>query len=295
MSKSIITESLYNEAVNLINHGYSVRKACAELNIPRTSFRRMVSNRGGINLQNDIEYYVLLKASNYTFIVGGDFYTIDKDSAEFNKKKVLIESLVTRDDFKMNLDEQSKLIDGNLNKTVRDIIARVDDFRVIDGKFFYKGNHVSQDFYDLLKKTANDKKSNLNKFADMLIQNPDENIIYQLHGFISHNDISIDEDGYVITYKSVRYDWLDHHSATMSNKVGNIMKMNREDVDDNPNQTCSHGLHVGSLSYIMQMYDNSNNRIMICKVNPKDFVSIPIDYNFAKARVCEYEVIGELN
>jgi hypothetical protein len=34
---------------------------------------------------------------------------------------------------------------------------------------------------------------------------------------------------------------------------------------------------------------------MVCKVNPKNVVSIPADYNNSKMRVCEYEVIDELN
>ncbi len=33
---------------------------------------------------------------------------------------------------------------------------------------------------------------------------------------------------------------------------------------------------------------------MILKVNPKDVVSIPSDYDNAKGRTCRYEVIGEL-
>jgi hypothetical protein len=36
-------------------------------------------------------------------------------------------------------------------------------------------------------------------------------------------------------------------------------------------------------------------RIMIVKINPRDVVSIPSDYNDTKGRACRYEVIGELN
>jgi len=30
------------------------------------------------------------------------------------------------------------------------------------------------------------------------------------------------------------------------------------------------------------------------KVNPKDVVSVPYDYNYSKMRVCEYEVLREV-
>lgn len=296
MRKSVITESLYNDAIDLINnHGYSVRLACEVLDIPRTSFRRMVSNRGGLSLSNDIEYHVLLKSSNYTFIINGDFHTIDKDSAEFNKKKELIESLINRANFKMNLNEQAIIVDGNLNKIVRDVIAKCDNLTVKDGKFYYKNKLIQENLFNIIKESAKKKGvSNINKFVDMLIMNPDESMIYQLHEFIKHNDIEINKDGYVITYKSVRYDWYDHRTKTIFNGIGQVPSMDRDLVDCNPDNTCSNGLHVASMSYIMKLYNNSNNRIMICKVHPKDFCSIPKDYNFAKARVCEYEVIGEL-
>ena len=34
---------------------------------------------------------------------------------------------------------------------------------------------------------------------------------------------------------------------------------------------------------------------MICKINPRDVVSVPSDYDNAKMRDCRYEVIGELD
>jgi hypothetical protein len=35
-------------------------------------------------------------------------------------------------------------------------------------------------------------------------------------------------------------------------------------------------------------------RIVILKINPRDVVSIPTDYNNSKGRACRYEIIGEL-
>jgi hypothetical protein len=49
----------------------------------------------------------------------------------------------------------------------------------------------------------------------------------------------------------------------------------------------------------MQHYGSSGTTdqddvIMICKVNPKDVVSVPVDYDNAKMRVASYEVVGEI-
>ncbi len=67
--------------------------------------------------------------------------------------------------------------------------------------------------------------------------------------------------------------------------------MPRNEVDENSEVTCSQGLHVASYSY-MDHYPGE--RIVICKVNPKDVVAVPADYNNAKMRVSGYEVVGEV-
>jgi hypothetical protein len=51
------------------------------------------------------------------------------------------------------------------------------------------------------------------------------------------------------------------------------------------------GLHFCSRDYLSHF---GGERIMILKINPRDVVSIPVDYNAAKGRACRYEVIGEL-
>ena len=61
--------------------------------------------------------------------------------------------------------------------------------------------------------------------------------------------------------------------------------MDRKDVNDDPNQTCSAGLHVCSQAYGMY-----GSRLLLVSVNPADVVSVPIEYKNAKMRVCKYYV-----
>lgn len=295
MAKNKITDSLYNDAVKLINEGHSVRSACGKLNIPRTSFRRLVDMKGGIELKNDIEYSILLKTNTIVFIINGDFYPISHNTIEYEKKKILINDLCNRNAFMMNLEEQGEIVDGNLNSVVRNIVHQMNDFVIKDDRFFYKGNEVSGDFFNILKKVSKNKSSNLIKFADNLIENPDPSMILQLYGFIKHNDIKIDDEGYVIAYKAVNLNYHDYHTGKFDNRVGSIVSMNREDVNPDPEVTCSRGLHVGSMSYIAGMYNINNGRLVVCRVNPKDFCSIPVDYDYAKACVCKYTVIDEIH
>jgi hypothetical protein len=67
--------------------------------------------------------------------------------------------------------------------------------------------------------------------------------------------------------------------------------MKRNMVDDDPESTCSRGLHFCSQNYL-GFY--GRGRTMIVKVNPRDVVSIPVDYKNAKGRACRYEIYGEL-
>ena len=72
--------------------------------------------------------------------------------------------------------------------------------------------------------------------------------------------------------------------------------MPRNEVEDNPEKTCSAGLHVCSYDYL-DNYSSSEcdlDRVVICEVDPQDVVSIPSDYNNAKMRVCKYKVIDEI-
>jgi hypothetical protein len=67
--------------------------------------------------------------------------------------------------------------------------------------------------------------------------------------------------------------------------------MERNKVDDNQNNTCSSGLHFCSENYLRSF---GGDRTVIVKINPRDVVSIPTDYDNSKGRACRYEVIGEV-
>jgi hypothetical protein len=130
-------------------------------------------------------------------------------------------------------------------------------------------------------------------FMENLMQNPSRRAVTELYGFLEKNSLPITPDGHFLAYKKVRTDYLDIHSGTMDNSVGKILEMERNVVDDDKDRTCSTGLHFCSLEYL-PYFGGSDSRTMIVKINPRDVVSIPSDYNDAKGRTCRYEVIAEL-
>lgn len=131
-------------------------------------------------------------------------------------------------------------------------------------------------------------------FMDNLYQNPSKRAVDELYSFLEKCNLPITPDGHFLAYKKVRDDYLDIHSATMDNSPGQVVEMERHDVDDDKDRTCSSGLHFCSQDYLPHFGSGSGDRVVIVKINPRDVVSIPTDYNHAKGRACRYEVISEL-
>jgi hypothetical protein len=78
----------------------------------------------------------------------------------------------------------------------------------------------------------------------------------------------------------------------MDNSVGNIVEVPRSQVDDNPNNTCSHGLHVATMSYA-STFGSGDDKILDVEVSPSDVVAVPTDYDGTKMRVCRFKVVAE--
>jgi hypothetical protein len=128
----------------------------------------------------------------------------------------------------------------------------------------------------------------LTKFWENLKQNPSYRARNDLFAFLEKNGHPITENGCFVAYKKIRFNFTDSHTGTFDNSIGTIVKMDRKDVDDNPERTCSAGLHVANFNYAQHF---SGQILVSCEVNPRDVVSIPLDYNGEKMRVCEYKVL----
>jgi hypothetical protein len=128
-------------------------------------------------------------------------------------------------------------------------------------------------------------------FMENLMSNPSKRAVDELYGFLEKNNLPITPDGHFLAYKKVRENYMDCHSGTFNNSIGMICEMERNQVDDDKDRTCSTGLHFCSQEYLNHF---GGEHTMILKINPRDVVSIPSDYNNSKGRCSRYEVIGEL-
>jgi hypothetical protein len=143
-------------------------------------------------------------------------------------------------------------------------------------------------------------------FLDNLSQNPSDHAIVELFDFMENKNMPITYDGCFLAYKAVRNDYKDIYSGKFDNSVGNVCEVPRSSVDSNRDNGCGHGLHVGAIDYAksyggintdgFEGGDNDGgNHLMICKVNPRDVVSVPTDHKFQKLRTCRYEVVSKFD
>jgi hypothetical protein len=117
--------------------------------------------------------------------------------------------------------------------------------------------------------------------------------VNQLWDFLQNKGIPLTEDGCFLAYKSVRQDFKDHHSGQFDNSPGKVHEMPRNQISDDPRVECHEGFHVGALEYAKNTW--SGARLVVCKVDPENVVSVPHDHNSQKMRVCKYEVTGHHN
>ena len=202
---------------------------------------------------------------------------------------------------------QQTLVTANISHILKHMIVLSDVSRVIktqgQGKVTVEGGVVLFDGEEVHGTITDRILSGLNegfnmtpyiKFLENLMSNPSKVAVNELYGFMEHGKMGISEDGYVLGYKKVRKDYTDCHTGKFDNHPGQSHEMPRNKVDDNRERTCSSGFHFCSFDYLSQFGNCSSNRVVMVKVNPRDVVSIPADYNNAKARCCAYTVMKEL-
>jgi hypothetical protein len=169
------------------------------------------------------------------------------------------------------------------------------DITVVEGCVFHDGTLVNNALADRIIQGVREGENvkPFTNFLENLMSNPSNRAIKELYLFLQKAEMPITEDGHFLAYKNVSSDYKDKFSGRIDNHVGSICAMDRNGVDDERDNTCSHGLHFCALSYLQKMWGFSGHN-MIVKINPKDVVSIPNDYDNAKGRTCRYEVIGEV-
>jgi hypothetical protein len=202
---------------------------------------------------------------------------------------------------------------NHINKMGRDKIT------VVNGVVMFNGDEIHNTLTSRLLEMLSQgfDVEPMIKLLENLMANPLKTAIDEFYLFIEGNRLPITEDGCIIAYKRVNTDYKDLHTGRVLNMPAHmlpdgtmesvtvnsvttevvdgvtVVSMPRSMVDANRAVDCSVGLHFCSLGYLNEFHSGSG-RILLLKINPRDIVSIPYDYDNTKGRCWRYEVIGEL-
>lgn len=220
--------------------------------------------------------------NRYTVVVDNKSHTFDATHPNFIG---LVECLKTND-----VEEFNELI--NMGLVIQNWSEG--NFRIDGGILYYGDEQVHSVITNRVIEMIRDgfDYQPMLRFLERLYNNPSFRAINELYTFLSHKFLPITSDGYFLAYKAVRPDYMDKYSGTIDNSVGQTPTMMRFKVDDNCDVCCSQGLHVGGLEYV-QSYGSPGDKVVICKIDPADVVSVPLDSDHQKVRCCKYEVVGE--
>ena len=185
---------------------------------------------------------------------------------------------------------------ANTGKTIEKWSLGAFEFK--NGKLYYCGEALHGSLIEKIIKSIQEGDQNVNKYVFFLedaLRN-DKNSYNEMWDFIKHNDIKIHDNGAIIGYKKVTVGadgkLYDSYTHTVPNDPGTLVQMPRHLVNDNKSETCSYGLHVGSIDYVRNF---SGNQIVKVLVAPAMVVSVPTDYNGQKMRCAEYFVLETLD
>lgn len=253
----------------------------------------------------------IVQGSNITVVIGTTPHTVSKNHIAYNK---LLNAIKANDwDTVQDIIEPKKVV---LNFGQGNIEIQGDTI-------FWKGREMHNALTKRMVAMIQEDfpVDPLVAFMENLMENPSKRAVTELYGFLEKNTLPITSDGCFLAYKKVRADYLDCHSGTVLNKPAaymtdedtaklaeaagkrnevtvevvdgvTVVSMDRNAVDDDQNRTCSTGLHFCSRDYLSVF---GGERIVILKINPRDVVSIPNDYNDSKGRCARYEIVDEID
>lgn len=225
----------------------------------------------------------ILTENALTLFSDGHIFTLDNTNRSFGRAVEAVRSGDLEQALKI-MCPATILIEGT---------AEHPEFRVADGVVTYHGQPLKGYAISKLLELCSEQFpiEALVNFIVRVQDNPSNRAVEDLYRFLEYGELPLLPDGRFIAYKKIQEDWTDCRTGTLTNTVGAVVEMPRNQVDDNPNNTCSHGLHVCSMEYLSSF---GGARCVACAVDPADVVSIPIDYTNTKMRVCRYEVLAEI-
>ena len=239
-----------------------------------------------------------LSEDSITVFWEGKPYTVRKDNANFNELRRAL--------FDARYEDVGQYLD--LKKAIEDFVDG--DVEIKDEVIYYKGFRLAgvvvDKLLEMLRGGMKDSEPLVN-YIKRLMVNPSSNSIEELYTFLGYRSLPISPDGKVLGYKGVQEDFYSstgnadtvvvqgttNENHQIFNGVGETIEVQRRCVDDNKDNHCSHGLHIGSFDYA-EGWSGCDGKLLLVEFDPQDAVSVPTDCSFQKLRVSKYKVVADL-
>lgn len=211
-----------------------------------------------------------------------------------------------------NIDELLEILDPQYLETkkkineINDFINRVKESNILtieDNIIYWKeiSNYsIPKELVDSILEAENNndniKIDTYRNFWTLMSLNPDEKCRKNLYWFLKRNGLIISKCGFFVAYRNViktdKVDednnpiYTDSRTRTFRIKIGEMVTMPREKCDDNQEETCSRGLHLGARTWLKQNYCGDTGIVCLC--NPADVIAVPKKDYYGKLRTCAY-------
>lgn len=240
-----------------------------------------------------------LSDDSITVFWEGKPYTVRNDNANYHPLRKAL--------FEARYEDVGQYLD--LKKAVEDFVDG--DVEIKDEVVYYKGFRLAgvvvDKLLEMLRSGLQDS-SPLVSYIKRLMENPSSNSIEQLYTFLGYKSLPITPEGKVLGYKGVKADFYSstgnadtvvlqgttNENHQIFNGVGETIEVQRRCVDDNKDNHCSHGLHIGSFDYA-DGWSGEDGKLLLVEFDPQDAVSVPDDCSFQKLRVSKYTVVADLS
>lgn len=229
-----------------------------------------------------------------TFFVKGRPYSLTRDHENYAAARA---HLQTEPGVDHDVDMLIDMVDVR-RKLQRDSFGRIQ----FDGnEVIWQGKPLHNIWVERILefREAGEHYGSLWNALDKLVHNPTQAAIERLPIFLDRVNLPFMPDGRFLAFKGVNSNYESCHVSPDGTRfrhlVGDKPRMPREEVDADPNRTCSTGLHVGAPGYVRNSYGGGSHALVLVAVDPVDVVAVPTDYQGEKMRVCGYEVIEHLD
>lgn len=180
------------------------------------------------------------------------------------------------------------------------------DISIVGNKVLYRGTQLHGLDVDRMIAyiTGGFPRESLVLFLESKFRNPVPESVETLYSFLEGKQMPITDNGTVLGWKGVS---ADYHSimtgneplisgvrnthGAISNRVGELVWMERRYVNADRTNTCAPGLHIGSMSYAKGW----GAKTMIVEFLPENAVCVPDADKTDKLRVNKYRVVGEVD